>query len=296
MKCEICHKAEAETAVENQVGDDSEELYVCRACARNLKKKRQQMSQRTRKSPISGPGGMSITVSGNVGEAPPPIIGAILDAVHGMVSDMERKGGESTRAENAKLARYRAEDVTDVCRIGDKLHLEALHLIGELEAAKRAARALRMELQGVDADGVKTSGHVFDLMHSGNGETARRFVADLVEQERTARVRLINEFPRVFGDSLCRALAILKNCRLLSPGELFDLLSPLRLAALDRMLEGIAIGEIETILAGVDLSSSEDKLSQDERDRVDAQRADEMNRRFENVVLNELAEDRFLKL
>jgi protein-arginine kinase len=153
-----------------------------------------------------------------------------------------------------------------------------------------------MELQGVDADGVKTSGHVFDLMHSGNGETARRFVADLVEQERTARVRLINEFPRVFGDSLCRALAILKNCRLLSPGELFDLLSPLRLAALDRMLEGIAIGEIETILAGVDLSSSEDKLSQDERDRVDAQRADEMNRRFENVVLNELAEDRFLKL
>jgi hypothetical protein len=239
---------------------------------------------------------MSITVSGNVGEAPPPIIGAILDAVHGMVSDMERKGGESTRAEGVKLVPYHAQGLSDEVRIGDKLHLEALHLIGELESAKRAARALRMELQGVDADGVKTAGHVFDLMHSNNDKTAGRFVADLVEQERTARVRLINEFPRVFGDSLCRALAILKNCRLLSPGELFDLLSPLRLAALDRMLEGIAIGEIETILAGVDLSSSEDKLSQDERDRVDAQRADEMNRRFENVVLNELAEDRFLKL
>ena len=83
MKCEVCHNADAETAiVKNDNGAESE-LYVCRACAKAERAKRQKKSQRTRKT--SGlPPGMSITVSGSGGE-PPPFIGAILDAVHGMV-------------------------------------------------------------------------------------------------------------------------------------------------------------------------------------------------------------------
>ena len=116
----------------------------------------------------------------------------------------------------------------------------------------------------------------------------------MIDQERNARVRLFEELPRVFGDSLCRALAVLKNCRLLSPGEFFDLLSPLRLAALEDMLDGVTLKDIDRWLVDVDLSSSEDKLSLEERDAADADRADEMNARFEDVVLNECAEGRFL--
>ena len=52
--------------------------------------------------------------------------------------------------------------------------------------------------------------------------------------------------------------------------------------------------EIERLLAEADLTSAEDKLEQAERDRVDAERADEMNARFEDVVLNERAEGRFM--
>jgi len=48
------------------------------------------------------------------------------------------------------------------------------------------------------------------------------------------------------------------------------------------------------MMSEVDLSGSEDRLEQSERDRVDAERADEMNRRFEDVMLNERAEERFL--
>ena len=107
-------------------------------------------------------------------------------------------------------------------------------------------------------------------------------------------MRLFEELPRVFGDSLCRALAVMKNCRLLSPGEYFDLLSPLRLAAKEEMLDGIDAEEIERRLAETDLTSAEDKLEQAERDRADAERADEMNARFEDVVLNERAEEKFL--
>ena len=119
-------------------------------------------------------------------------------------------------------------------------------------------------------------------------ERAKRVAEDLLREEKNARIRLKEELPRVFGDSLCRALAILKNCRLLSAGELFDLLSPMRLAAKEKMLDGITLAEIERMMNDQDLSNSEDRLSQDERDRVDAERADEMNKRFEEVMLDDV--------
>jgi len=291
MKCEICHKADAATAITRLANGEEEELYVCHACAAAERKSRQKKSQRTRKA--SGlPPGMSITVSGS-GE-PPPILGAILNAVNGMVSDLEQAEKDSKAAQEPDYHDFPCDRVEASFRIGARLHLEGLHLIGELDAVRRACRALRMELVGVDADGVLTTGHVFGLKYSGSSEQAKRVIADLLAQERNARVRLFEEMPRVFGDSLCRALAILKNCRLLAPGELFDLLSPLRLAALENMLDGIDLKALEAMLAETDLSCAEDKLEQPERDKVDAERADEMNARFEDVVLNERAEERFL--
>ena len=47
-------------------------------------------------------------------------------------------------------------------------------------------------------------------------------------------------------------------------------------------------------MSSIDLTSREDKLTPEERDRVDGSRADEMNRRFEDVVLSERAEGKFL--
>ena len=107
-------------------------------------------------------------------------------------------------------------------------------------------------------------------------------------------MRLFEELPRVFGDSLCRALAVMKNCRLLSFAEMFDLLSPMRLAAKEKMLDGVTLSDIEKMMRDADLSSAEDRLDQDSRDKADSERADAMNRRFEDVVLNERAEEKFL--
>jgi protein-arginine kinase len=125
-------------------------------------------------------------------------------------------------------------------------------------------------------------------------DRADRFVEAIVEQERNARVRLATEMPRVYGDAICRALATLKNCRLLSPGELFDLLSPLRLAAMDGLLENATLDGIEKLMAGQNLDSKEDGLEPDERDRLDAERADDMNAGFSETVLNDKAEGMFL--
>ena len=308
MKCELCHNADAETAIVRGEGDAAEELYVCHACAKAERQRRQKKSQRTRKVTGLPPGmSMSITEIRRVsddagedagedenGENPPPILGAIMNAFQDMVSDIEKAAKQSKDEKGPDYHDFPASRVDAAYRIGTRLHLEGLHLIGELDAVKRAVRALRMELVGVSADGVHETGHVYTLRYAGSSEQVKRVVEDLLREERNARVRLFEELPRVFGDSLCRALAIMKNCRLLSPGEYFDLLSPLRLAAKEEMLDGITSDEIEKMLLDVDLTSSEDKLEQAERDKVDAERADEMNRRFEDVILNERAEEKFL--
>lgn len=296
MKCELCHQQDAEAAIQIAKDGVEEELYVCHACAKKARLSRQKKSQRTRKAGGGLPPGVSISVSGNAGdgEPPPQVIEAIMNAVTGMVSGMERASRERRPRQEPEMHELPCERTEEAYRIGDGLHLEGLHLIGELEATQRAMRALRMQLVGVDADGVRDTGHVYRLRYTGSAERAKRVAEDLLAQERNARVRLFEEMPRVFGDSLCRALAILKNCRLLSPGELFDLLSPLRLAALEHMLDGISLEEINTMLLSIDLSSKEEKETVQERDRIDAERADEMNQRFEDVVLNERAEEKFL--
>lgn len=296
MKCEICHSRDAQTALPAADGGD-DELYVCKECASKERVRRQQKSQRTRKRK-GGPGVEITAIGGPIGEdgEPPPIIGAILEAVNGVVSGFERAQKEAEEAQSRAAAEKKVHSlalgrVAAAYRIGSRLHLEGLHLIGELDACRRAFRALGMELEGVTADGVKDAGHVFSVSYGdGSLERARRVLADLVAQERNARIRLFEEMPRVFDDSLCRALAILKNCRLLSPGEYFDLLSPLRLAAMEGRVEGIALKEIERLAGVLDLTGSEDRLEQAERDRIDAERADEVNARFEDVMIEDGSE------
>lgn len=288
MKCEMCHTADAQVAIEK----DDEELYVCKACAEKERVSRQKRSQHTRKISRDGVE-MTVTEISSDGDAPPQIVKAIMNAFDGMLSGIEKASQEAKKSEKPLLHDFPVERAEPAYRVGLGLHLEGLYLIGELEAVRRAAHALNMDLIGIVADGVKDAGHVFRLGYSGSQEQAKRFVEDLLAQERNARIRLREELPRVFGDSLCRALAILKNCRLLSPGELFDLLSPLRLAAIEKMLDGITLRTIESMMTKIDLSSREDGLEVNERDRIDAERADEMNARFEDVVLNERAEGRF---
>ena len=295
MKCELCHNADACEAIVPEGGSEDDELYVCSACARAERDKRQKRSQRTRKVTGLPPGvSMSITEISpgprgeGDGEGPPPFIGAIMNAFQDMVNGMEKGASRERRSRSGEMSELPAGRIPSEYRIKGGFHLEGLHLIGELDAVKRGLHALGMELAGIAADGVNEAGHVYALRYAGSAERAKRVAEDLLREEKNARVRLKTELPRVFGDSLCRALAILKNCRLLSPGELFDLLSPMRLAAKQKMLDGITLAEIERTMSDADLSGSEDKMSQEERDRIDADRADEMNRRFEEVMLDDV--------
>lgn len=299
MKCEICHQAEAETAIVRGEGDGAEELYVCKACAKSERLRRQKKSQRTRKSAGLPPGvSMTITrIGSGDGEKPPPFLEAIIDAMDDMVSDMEKSAASASSRKKGerKLRPVPLDSADPAYLVGGGLHLEGLHLIGEIEAVRRALHALGMDFISCESGGIVDPGHVFGVAAVSPDGLARRVVEDLLREERNARVRLFEEMPRVFGDALCRALAILKNARLLSPAELFDLLSPMRLAALEGLLDGLTVDDVEKMLASAaDSFVDDEKMDVEDRDREDAERADAMNRRFEDVVLNERAEEKFL--
>ncbi len=74
MKCEMCHKAEAETAIRKGVEADAQELYVCQACARKA-------ARRDAAAGTQAP----VPQSGSDGMPPAPLMGMILDAAFEIV-------------------------------------------------------------------------------------------------------------------------------------------------------------------------------------------------------------------
>ena len=195
----------------------------------------------------------------------------------------------------------------DFCGTGLEIsalfHLEALNLIGDLEPVLNALAGLRLSAWGFSNDGLRNAAHLFrvtNLYHLGIDErdlTSRvgRVFTDLVQQETNARIRLVEELPRLFEDSIARALAVLRSCRLLSEWELLDIVSPLRLAANLGFLDGLSRNEAKALmdkrLSLIPSAGSTSYEEQQERDRQDAILADKVNKRFKGVRLNAFAKE-----
>lgn len=85
MKCEICHKNDAETVFRREEGGKTRELYVCRECAAKESRPRQQTQRGGRARGKSGSRpDVSVTISGSGN--PPPFIEALLSATADLVS------------------------------------------------------------------------------------------------------------------------------------------------------------------------------------------------------------------
>ena len=312
MKCEICGKNEAGTAIPGPGGGEDSELYVCEECARAEKLKRQKKSQRTRKQGGLPPGG-SISVSG-FGPAvePPNAITGEPAAADGAKDESgqpprqrkSQKRGEKRRGredgggdgENADREYFDIpiSDVDPDYVMRDGLQLEALHLTGELGEMLDAAERAGVRFEGLSAEGLDEVGHVYYPKHSGDEKKARRILRQVLMRELSARNALRDEMSRTYEDALCRALAILKNARYISPGEYVDLLSPLRLGAIDGLLDGIGRDEIEREIGEASLDEGEPQEQFSESyDEIDGSVADSANSRFEDVVLNDKAEEMF---
>ena len=182
-------------------------------------------------------------------------------------------------------------------------HLEAINLIGDLEPVLNALAGLRMSAWGYCNDGLRNAAHLFrvtNLHHLGIDERdlasrVGRVFTDLVQQETNARIRLVEELPRLFEDAIARSLAVLRSCRLLSEWELLDIVSPLRLAANLGFLDGLSRNEAKALmdkrLSLIPSTGSTSYEEQQERDRQDAILADKVNKRFKGVRLNAFAKE-----
>ena len=226
---------------------------------------------------------------------------------------------EQAEAQEAQLARQHdfAWDPDfgylspDPCHCGTALtlegefHLEGLHLIGDLPPVLAALRAVRYVDMSIHKDGIAQSAHIFRISNAATLGLAerellkrgQRIFDDLAVQELNARKALVEDTPRILEDSVSRALAVLRNARLLSPGELLDLLSPIRLATTLGILSGITRAETARLMRQqidtADLPpprTSEDDRRRDDRD---AGIADWANRRFAEVSFNNRADELF---
>lgn len=299
MKCELCHNNDAQSAINIEKDGEEQEFYVCNECARKEKAKRQIKRSRARKTAIL-PGGVEMSITevslpaGNDSgeDGAPPIVKAIIDAVHGMVSDLAKANEERKKRKEApeKKELNLSRIVHPAFRVRGRVHLEGIFLIGELPQVKTAFEDLGLELKDLSGDDVHDIAHAYSVLHSGDEGLARRAVQALVEQERNARIRLVEEMPVVLADSAFRSLATLKNCRLMTNMEYFDLLAMLRMLALDCMFDGITLAEIDSMLKSIDISFPETGLAGAERDRLESELAEKANARFEDVVLNDRAE------
>ncbi len=194
---------------------------------------------------------------------------------------------------------------TALCFEGE-FHLEALHLIGDLPAVLNAIEAIRFRSASIVEDGVRQAAHLFRVSNAatlGISEDdllarAYRLFDHLVIQESNARRSLVEDTPRILEDAIARSLAVLRSARLLAPGELLDILSPIRLAVTMGFLDGITPEEVQKLMqAQIDapeLPPARTAADDRRRDARDARLADRINARFADVRFSRLAQSYLL--
>ena len=177
------------------------------------------------------------------------------------------------------------------------MHLEALNLLGDIKRVLAALDAVRIDAWGFQTEGMHDTAHLYRMENKSSigisaEDLLRRVSAvykGVVTQELNARRHLVEEAQRVFADAIARSLAVLRFGRLISPWELTDILSPIRMAASMGFMDGITKEEIDDFTMN-QLKKPYDSVDLHDdaraRDRRDARFADRLNVRFARVGLN----------
>ena len=177
------------------------------------------------------------------------------------------------------------------------MHLEGLNMVGDLKATLAGLEAVRISYWAFAVENMRDTAHIYRLENRSSigiseDDLVRRvgtIYKDLARQEINARLHLVEEDPRILADAIARSLAVLRAARLISPWELADMLSPIRLATSMGFIDGITKKEIDDFTLKQLDEPPDAPGSRDQeraRDRRDADFADRMNRRFAKVGLN----------
>jgi protein arginine kinase len=127
------------------------------------------------------------------------------------------------------------------------LHLPGLVLMNEMNPIIKGMGKIGLAVRGLWGEGTEATGNMFQISNQVTlGEREEDIIANLeqivlevVEHEKNARIRLMEERDLLVRDHVGRAHGILMNAYILSSKEALDLLSGLRLGIDVEVLEGI---------------------------------------------------------
>lgn len=179
-------------------------------------------------------------------------------------------------------------------RASAMLHLLGLRLLGEVEAVVSGLERMRLLVRGIGGEGSEAAGQIYqvsnmDTLGVDEATIIRRVAhicAEVVRQERNARVRLIQESPLVLVDCLARSLSVLQNARLMATFEALEFLSAIRLGASLGLCTRLSVRDVDSLILlmqpghlqrGVGAA-----MTSDERDE---RRAEFLSRKVANVRL-----------
>jgi protein arginine kinase len=133
-------------------------------------------------------------------------------------------------------------------RVSVMLHLPGLKMTDQLKKLFEAAKDMNLAVRGLFGEGTEAVGDFFQVSNQvtlgiNEEKTVEEFetliIPKIVEYERLARDRLLVKDTNVLDDRISRAMAVLKNAKIISSHEAMFLLSNLRM--------GINMGRVKEI-------------------------------------------------
>jgi len=123
-------------------------------------------------------------------------------------------------------------------RVSVMLHLPALKMTGQIEKFLNATRDMGLAVRGLFGEGTEAAGDFYQISNQvtlgiSESDIISQFenviIPEIVEYENAARNQLLSKESDVLDDKISRAMALLRNARLISSQEALFLLSHLRL-------------------------------------------------------------------
>ncbi len=177
-------------------------------------------------------------------------------------------------------------------RASAMLHLPGLVISDHIGQVIQAVSKLGLAVRGIFGEGTESLGHLFQISNQSTlGETEdtiisrlERVISQVRDQERNARLKLVEDDPQMIADKIARAYGLLKFAYLIDSKEALNHLSLIRLGSdlgcfpleiirlCDSLLMDIEPAHLQNL--------SKRKLSPEERDTI---RAEIIRTRLQNL-------------
>lgn len=135
------------------------------------------------------------------------------------------------------------------------LHLPALAMTKQIDRVFRALQKIQLAVRGLYGEGSQASGDFYQISNNitlGKTESEimgniEQVVPQIVQYERAARAKLVEESRETLHDRVSRAYGILRTAQTISSEETMHLLSSVRMGVNLELIEGIGIDTINDL-------------------------------------------------